>query len=45
MIVAAGFSATMTTGGVLGLTGFFSNFDVTFDSVLRECRFERSANT
>ena len=31
----------MPSPGVLGMTGFFSNFNVTFDAELLECRFER----
>ena len=41
VVVPAGFSPSMTSGGLLGLTGFFSNFNVTFDAELLECRFER----
>ena len=41
VVVPAGFSPTLTGSGLLGLTGFFSNFNVTFDAELLECRFER----
>ena len=39
--IRAGFSMDLPVAGLLGMTGFFDNFKITFDSIGRHCELER----
>jgi hypothetical protein len=39
--ITAGFKENLSVAGLLGMTGFFEHFRVTFDSVAKECILER----
>ena len=39
--IRAGFSIDLPVAGLLGMTGFFDNFKITFDAIGRHCELER----
>ena len=39
--IRAGFSMDLPVAGLLGMTGFFDNFKITFDAIGRHCELER----
>ena len=39
--ITAGFKENLSVAGLLGMTGFFEHFRVTFDSAAKECVLER----
>jgi hypothetical protein len=39
--IRAGFSSDLPVAGLLGMTGFFDNFKITFDAIGRHCELER----
>jgi len=39
--ITAGFKEKLTVAGLLGMTGFFEHFNVTFDATACECKLER----
>jgi hypothetical protein len=39
--ICAGFKEKLSVAGLLGMSGFFDRFIVTFDSTANECQLER----
>jgi hypothetical protein len=39
--ITAGFKENLSVAGLLGMTGFFEHFNVTFDPTAKECQLER----
>jgi hypothetical protein len=45
VIVKASFSPHLPIAGLLGMTGFFENFKVTFDPEFKHCEIEQVHRT